>query len=76
MDRNPYKVPLVKMSNYTDVIEVEFEGRRFYAPREYEAVLDYCFGRDWDKYPSTTGRLPLHNAIMEIGDLYQEKERD
>lgn len=70
MDRNPYKVPLVKVSNYTDTIDVAFEGYRFMAPKNYEEVLEYCFGKDWRMYPSTRGRIPAHNAIMEIGDLY------
>lgn len=53
MDRNPYKTPLVKMVNYTDPIEVDFEGKKFFAARDYEKVLDYCFGRDWKMYPTT-----------------------
>lgn len=73
MDRNPYKVPLVEMQNYTDVIELEFEGRKFLAPRNYKAVLDYCFGVDWQLYPTVGGRVPAHNAIMDIGDLYQKE---
>lgn len=73
MDRNPYKVPLVRMSNYTDPIEVEFEGRKFLAPGDYEQVLDYCFGKDWRMYPSTRGRMPAHNAIMDIGTLYEKE---
>ena len=70
MDRNPYKVPLVRASNYIETIDVEFEGYRFMAPQNYEEVLEYCFGKDWRMYPSTRGRIPAHNAIMEIGDLY------
>lgn len=70
MDRNPYKTPLVKMSNYTDAIDIEFEGNMFKAPREYEKVLEYCFGHDWMMYPSNRGRIASHNAIMEINDLY------
>lgn len=73
MDRNPYKVPLVRMSNYTDSIDIDFEGRKFLAPREYEEVLNYCFGHDWKMYPSTIGRMPAHNAVMEIGDLYKKE---
>lgn len=73
MDRNPYKTPLVKMVNYTDPIEVTFEGRKFLAPRDYEKVLDYCFGNDWKMYPTTKGRQPVHNAVMEIGDLYEKE---
>lgn len=75
MDRNPYKVPLVNMENYNDSIDIEFEGKMFKAPKHYEKVLNYCFGGDWRLYPSTRERMPLHNAIMDIGDLYKiEKE--
>lgn len=70
MDRNPYKTHLVRMSNYTDTIDIEFEGSLFKAPREYEKVLDYCFGQDYIMYPSNRGRNASHNAIMDIGDLY------
>lgn len=72
-DRNPYKTPLVRRSNYVDTIELSFEGHTFMAPRDYGSVLDYCFGSDWMKYPSTRGRRPAHNAITEIGDLYKEE---
>ena len=70
MDRDPYKTPLVRMSNYTDTIDIEFEGNFFKAPRDYEKVLDYCFGHDFMMYPSNRGRIASHNAIMDIGDLY------
>lgn len=73
MDRNPYKTPLVKMVNYTDPIEVDFEGRKFFAAKDYKKVLDYCFGRDWKMYPTTRGRHPAHHAVMEIGDLYEKE---
>ena len=71
MDRNPYKTPLVKMTNYTDAIEVEFEGHKFMAAKNYKQVLNYCFGEDWSMYPSTSERVTLHNAIMQIGELYK-----
>lgn len=70
MDRNPYKVPLVRVENYTETIDIEFEGHKFMTSSHYEDVLDYCFGHDWRMYPSTRGRMPAHNAIMDIGDLY------
>lgn len=76
MDRNPYKVSLVKMSNYTDAIELEFEGYKFLAPRNYEEVLTYCFGEDWKMYPSVRGRMPSHNANVEIGNLYKIESED
>lgn len=73
MDRDPYKVPLVRMSNYTDTIDIEFEGGFFKAPRDYEKVLDYCFGHDYMMYPSNRGRIASHNAMMDIGNLYLEE---
>ena len=73
MDRNPYNKALVLLSNYNDTIELEFEGKNFLAPRNYEEVLDYCFGADWRMYPSTRGRVTMHNAIIELGDLYKNE---
>ena len=75
MKRNAYKVPLVRVSNYTDTTDIEFEGYKFMAPRDYEPVLEYSFGKDWRMYPTVRGRLPSHNAIMEIGDLYEKESR-
>lgn len=75
MDRNPYKTPLVKMSNYTDTVDIEFEGGLFKAPRDYEKVLDYCFGHDYMMYPSHRGRIASHNAIMQINELYFEESQ-
>lgn len=71
MDRNPYKVPLVKMENYIDSIEIEFEGNYYKAPKNYREVLNYCFGKDWELYPTMRDRMPAHDAIMDIGNLYE-----
>lgn len=73
MDRSPYKVSLVRMSNYTEAIEIDFEGRKFMAPRNYEEVIDYSLGPDWKMYPPTRERVAAHNAIIEIGDLYEKE---
>lgn len=75
MDRNPYKVDLVKASNFTDAIEMEFEGISVMVPPNYAAVLDYALGEDWRLYPSVRNRMPAHNAIMEIGDLYLDESQ-
>ncbi len=69
MDRSPYKTPLVRMENYTDPVELKFEGRLFFAPRNYVEVLDYCFGADWSLYPVTESRIPAHNVIMDLENL-------
>lgn len=75
MDRNPYNVALVHKDNYKDMVELEFEGSKFYAPKNYVEVLNYCFGKDWNDYPSTNRRVPAHNAIIDIGNLYEVKEK-
>lgn len=70
MDRNPYNVALVEADNFNHTVELDFEGRKYYAPENYEKVLDYCFGLDWRLYPGTESRTALHQAMVEIGDLY------
>lgn len=70
VDRSPYNVDLVRKDNFDDAIEVDFEGRKFYAPKHTEGSLEYCFSPDWKLYPNVSGRTPTHDVIMEIGDLY------
>ncbi len=76
MDRNPYNVALCDEENYNHTIEMEFEGRRFIAPRNYEAVLEYCFGEDWRMYPLVGSRAALHQAVLELGDLYKYESEE
>lgn len=71
MDRNPYNVPLVQEGNYNDTIELEFEGHKFLAPRNYKGVLQYCFGTDWRLYSGANSRTPSHEAVIDIGKLYE-----
>lgn len=70
MDRNPYNVALVKEENYSEAIELDFEGHKFLAPQNYKEVLDYCFGKDWCYYPIVNQRKPQHNAIIDLGNIY------
>ncbi len=69
-DRSPYNVDLVRKDNFDEAIEVDFEGRKLYAPKHAEGTLEFCFSSDWKLYPNMSGRMPHHDAKMEIGDLY------
>ena len=70
VDRSPYNVDLVRKDNFEEAVELMFEGRKFYAPKHYEGSLEFCFSPDWKLYPNVSGRLPTHDAMIEIGDLY------
>lgn len=76
IDRSPYNVDLVRKDNFTDAVELEFEGRQFYAPAYYEGTLEFCFSSDWRLYPNTDERIPTHDAIIEIANLYDYKENE
>ena len=69
-DRSPYNVDLVRKDNFDEAIELEFEGMKFWAPKHYDGTLEFCFSSDWNLYPSVSGRLPHHDAIMDLGGLY------
>lgn len=68
--RSPYNVDLVKRDNFTEAIEVCFEGQYFYAPKRSIGTMEYCFTDDWSIYPILKERMPHHIANMIIGDLY------
>lgn len=60
----------MRKDNFDEAVELMFEGRKFYAPKHYEGSLEFCFSPDWKLYPNVSGRLPTHDAMIEIGDLY------
>ena len=70
MDRSPYNEELVKRSCFDDMIELEFEGHRFFAPRKYQEILEYCYGSDYMLYPPLSKRFPSHDAEIDLGDAY------
>lgn len=74
IDRSPYNVDLVRKDNFDEAIELEFEGRKFYAPKHAEGSLEFCFSPDWKLYPNVSGRVPTHDVIMDIGDLYSYEQ--
>ena len=49
-------------------IELEFENRNFYAPKEYEAWLEYEYGDDYMELPPVENRK-IHNIASKISLL-------
>jgi lipopolysaccharide cholinephosphotransferase len=74
LDRSPYNIGFVKRSCFDKPGEVEFEGHKFWAPSNITEVMEYCFGKDYMRYPPLRSRMPKNNAIIDIGDLYQYEE--
>lgn len=62
----PYLRWVVEKSLFTDLIYVEFEGKKYKAPRNYEKWLTIQYG-DWRKIPSIEEqKLAHHNIIAYI----------
>ena len=58
--RNPFKKGMNQKRYFEDVIDIEFEGHKFMAPRDYEELLDYCYSKDWRKYPNVKAQINHH----------------
>lgn len=71
LDRSPYNIGFVKRSCFDTPGEVEFEGHKFLAPSNITEVMEYCYGKDYMRYPPLQSHRPRNNAIIDIGDLYQ-----
>lgn len=70
--RNPKCKAITKRSNYEDLIEVDFEGHSFYAPKNYDEILRYAYSDDYLRYPSLFARHAKHlPGVIDIGDLYR-----
>lgn len=72
--RSPYHAPYLTPECFDNPVEVEFEGHRFFAPKNYDAALSYCFGRDYMMYPPLRKRIPQHYAVIDAGDLFSFTE--
>lgn len=70
VNRSPYNVALVRKDNFDEAVEMTFEGHKFYAPKHSQGTLEFCFSPDWSLYPNVSKRIPTHDAMIEIGDLY------
>ena len=53
-----------KKDDYYDLIKLEFEGEKFYAPRNYDAVLSRLYG-DYMTLPKEEDRV-WHAKEMKI----------
>lgn len=53
---------LMKRSTYNDMIELEFEGHMFPAPRDYDSVLTRSYG-DYMKLPPLEEQKPHHGIV-------------
>lgn len=69
--RNPYHKGFNQRKFFEDTCEVEFEGHRFPAPREYDEFLKASYGDDYMKMPLPLARVNNHLPnIISINDWY------
>lgn len=57
--RSPYNNVFTCKKTYEELIEIEFEGYMFKAPKRYHEVLKYCYG-DYMRYPKMQARAAKH----------------
>ena len=73
--RNPYRTGSNLRKYFEDLIEVEFEGRKFFAPREYDELLRYAYSDDYMMLPQSAAQINHHlPSHLELGDLHKEIE--
>ena len=56
---------LMKRSDFNDMIEIEFEGHKFPAPRSYDDVLRRSYG-DYMKLPPIDEQKPHHGIVRLV----------
>ena len=56
---------LFNTSDYEDLVELDFEGHRFYGPRNWDRVLRDGYG-DYMKLPPETERINKHHICCHI----------
>ena len=54
---------------FNDVILLRFEQNDFYAPINYESVLEHNYG-DWRELPPKEKRIPHHNNLAFFDDTF------
>ncbi|MGI6623099.1 MAG: LicD family protein [Acetivibrionales bacterium] len=72
ISRNFPENPINYRELHEDIIEIEFEGHYFYAPRRWDDYLKYSYSKDYMRYPTMARRAPKHMpAVVDTGDLYK-----
>lgn len=72
MIRNPYKKGFNQRKYFEDICEVEFEGHKFPAPREYDDFLQHSYGKDYMKLPLPRHRVNHHLPYkIQLDGLYE-----
>lgn len=70
---NPFNTAFTRKETYKNVIELEFEGHKFFVPKDYEEVLKCLYGDEYMRYPLMDNRIAKHLPFtIDIGDLYKD----
>lgn len=54
--------PIFRKDHIEDLIDVEFEGKQYPAPRAYDEILTNCYG-DYMQLPPEDKQAPIHNIV-------------
>lgn len=69
--RNPYKHGINQRKYFEELTELEFEGHRFFVPKEYAEFLEYSYSKDYMLYPSVNYQINHHfPGHIDLGDLH------
>ena len=71
--RNPFRAGSNLRKYFEDLIEIEFEGHKFFAPRDYDELLRYAYTDDYMMLPQSWHQVNSHlQATLELGSLHKE----
>lgn len=72
VQRNPYKRGINQRRFFMQLTEVEFEGHKFFVPKDYEEFLVYSYSKDYMMYPAVNEQFNHHfPAHIELGSLHE-----
>ena len=75
--RNPYHKGFNQRKFFENICEVEFEGYKFPAPKEYDEYLKYLYGEEYMRLPIPQQRINHHlPGRIELNDLYLFNEEN
>ena len=58
----------IRTSIISSTVDVEFEGRLFPVPREYEAYLEWQYGKTWNELPPESERKTHMPIVLDFGE--------